>query len=258
MGTTMETEVSRAEVPSVPSALVAPPPRKVQITGSGIALASLTIVVIAAAVIYACFVATEAARQFQIRAALRGHGNETAAQIDQLRNPYHAVKEYVDYRFLADGKTYAGEAIVPLEDWHIIKSTGVIPIRYLPENPAMNHPVGWEWSAFSEWDGYGVVIFIAGFLFALFIPGRMRFERRLAAEGIATTGVVTKCSVSGRSGNFITLTYEFHTKDGVSMRGRGSFQTRQEVGAHILILYFSQKPKKNVPYPLSAWRIATL
>jgi hypothetical protein len=68
--------------------------------------------------------------------------------------------------------------------------------------------------------------------------------------------VVTKCSVSGRGGEFITLRYDFRTQDDISMKGRGDFKTQREIGAKILILYLPQNPGKNIPYPRSAWRIA--
>jgi len=109
----------------------------------------------------------------------------------------------------------------------------------------------------SEWDPILTVSLVAGIGFILFILPKLLAERRLAAEGVPTTGVVTKCSVSGRSGEFINLKYDFRTQDGISVQGRGDFQTRQEIGARILVLYLPQKPRQNIPYPLSAWRIAS-
>ena len=46
----------------------------------------------------------------------------------------------------------------------------------------------------------------------------------MTAEGLVTTGAVTKCRASGRGGQFITLTYEFRTRDGDSVQGRAVFQ----------------------------------
>ena len=107
----------------------------------------------------------------------------------------------------------------------------------------------------SELELYFVVVLVAGLGFSLFILPRMKFERRVAAEGVATFGMVTKCMVSGRRGNFVDLKYEFRTQDDALVRGRGTFQTRQEIGTKILVLYLPQKPKRNIPYPLSSWRI---
>ena len=110
----------------------------------------------------------------------------------------------------------------------------------------------------SEWDPYFVLILVAGLGCIFFILPQIQFQRRLAAEGVATIGVVTKCSVSGRGGSFMNLKYDFRSEDGISVQGRESFQSRQEIGARILILYLPQKPRQNIPYPLSAWRIAKL
>jgi hypothetical protein len=253
----MESASTRAETSLISPESIGPPPRKVQLTGKGIALALVAAIIIAIALLYACFIAREAARQLQIRTALRSAGNETMGQIESVRNPYHALKEYVDYSFIADGKTYTGEAIVPHEDYQSISQASSLAIRYLPENPSVNHPVDWEWSPMTEWDAYFVVILIAGLGCILFIPPQMQFQRSLARKGAVAIGVVTKCSVSGKWGEYITLRYEFRTQDGSAAQGRGSSQTRQEIGAKILILYLPQEPRRNVPYPLSSWRIAS-
>jgi hypothetical protein len=251
----MKSESSPAETPLIPPELVGPPPRRVELTGSGLALAVLTAVILGIAVIFTCFIAAETVRELQIQTALRSGGNETVAKIDKLHQPY-PVKEYVDYTFIGDGKTYTGKAIVPLETYHIVKSATSLTIRYLPENPTVNHPVDWEWSAMSEWDPILTVSLVAGLGFLFFVLPQMLFERKLVAQGIATIGIVTKCLVSGRSGEFINLKYDFRTRDGISVQGSGDFKTRQEIGAKILVLNLPQNPKQNILYPRSAWRIA--
>jgi hypothetical protein len=251
----MESEPSQAEAPAISPELIGPLPRRIQLTVNGITLAVVTAIISASAVIFTCFIAAEAARQVQIRTALRSADNETLGKIEKLHQPY-SLKEYVDYTFIANGKTYRGKAIVPLEVYHTIRLASSLSIRYLPENPALNHPVDWEWSVRSEWDPIFTVILVAGLGCLLFLVPRMRFERRLAIEGVAAIGVVTKCSVSGRGGEFINLKYDFRTQDGILVQGRGDFKTRQEIGTKILILYLPQKPKQNGPYPLTAWRIA--
>jgi hypothetical protein len=252
----MGSEFSGASAKVISSDLIGPPQRKIELTGSGIALVMMTTAIIGIATIWFCFIAAEAARQFQIRTALQGAGNEIDGQIVGIRNPMRALKEYVDYTFIADGRTYSGQAIVPLEDFHIIRLNSGLSIRYLPENPAVNHPADWEWSAVHELSAYFVLILLVGFGMISFILPQILFERRMTAEGLATTGAVTKCRVSGRGDQFITLTYEFHTQDGSSVQGRGSSKAEQEIGARIPILYLSQNPKKNIPYPTSTWRIA--
>jgi hypothetical protein len=252
----MESKSSRAEEPAISPEVVGTPPRRIRLTGNGITLVVVAAGLFGIAAVYACSVGTEAARQYQIRTALRSASNETVGKIEELRNPRHGLKEYVDYTFVVDGKTYSGEAIVPLENYRSIRLTSSLPIRYLPENPAANHPVDWEWSVILELDPYFVLAFLAGLGCILFIPPQMQFERRLAAGGLATIGVVTNCSVSGKYGSFINLKYDFRTQDGILVQGRGSFRTQQEIGAKILILYLPKKPRQNIPYPVSAWRIA--
>lgn len=253
----METEVSRAEPCAISPEDIGPPPRRVQLTGNGIASAVVAAAFIGIAVIYAGFVASEAVRQMEIRSALRGGVTQTMGKVETLRSPFHAIKEYVGYTFIADGKTYAGEAIVPPAEIHTVSLNSDLPIRYLPENPAVNHPVDWEWSVISEWDAYFIPILVVGLGCMFFITPQLLFERRMAVEGVVAIGVVTKCSVSGRGGSFINLTYDFRTREGSSVQGRGRFQARRQIGAKIAVLYLPQNPRRNIPYPISTWRIAT-
>lgn len=251
----MESEAGRAESPMISPEIVGPPPRKIELTGNGITLAIVTAVSIAIAAIFTCFIAAEALQQVQIRSDLPSGGNETLGKIERLHQPY-PLKEYVDYTFIADDKTYTGKAIVPLDVYHTIKSASSLSIRYLPDNPAVNHPVDWEWSIISEWDPFFTISLVAGLGCLLFLLPQLLFERKLAAEGAATIGVVKKCSVSGRGGQFVNLRYDFRTHDDIEVQGSGSFQTRQEIGAKLMVFYLPQKPSKNLPYPLSSWRIA--
>ena len=251
----MRPELTGSDAAEVSHESVGPPPRRARLTGRGVTSVSVTAAILIIAAIYSDSIAAEASKQLHIRTALRGGGNQALGQVHELRNPYHALKEYAEYTFVADGRTYTGEAIVPLELWHTIDSTGSLSILYLPENPIMNHPADWKWSPISEFDGYGVVILIAGLGCILFLLPQIQFERKLAVEGAATFGVVTKCSVRGKYGEFVTLMYEFQTEDGIAAHGRGTFGTPREIGTRILVLYLPQKTRRNAPYPLANWRV---
>jgi hypothetical protein len=250
----MESESSLADAPVISPDLVGPPPRTTELTGFGITLLIATACIIAAALIWAGFLANEALQQFQIRSALRNANAETVGSVERIRNP-RALKFYVDYTFRADGKMYAGEAIIPLQDVHVFRPAANLSISYLPENPAVNHPTDWEWSAVLELEAYFVLVVLVALGFFPFLP-QLRIQQRLVAEGITTIGVVTKCSVNGRYGTNIKLKYDFRTRDDILLQGRGSFRTEQEIGAKILVLYLPGNPRKNIPYPLSTWRIA--
>jgi hypothetical protein len=250
----MEDEYGQAEAGAISVEDVGPPPRRVELTAKGWGWAIATTIIVTIALIYAGFVGTEAARQIHVRNALRNAGNQATAQITAVPNPLHMLKFYVDYTFIEDGQTYTGEAIAPLLDVHGVLPGNSLAIRYLPQNPTVNHPADWEWSAISEFDGIMAFVLIAVCGIS-FVPSQLRFERRLASHGIATMGVVTKCSVRGRGGVFITLKYKFRAQEGTEMQGRGDFETRQELGTKILILYSPRKPRQSAPYPFSNWRI---
>src|SRR5579863_1241674 len=119
---------SQGKEPVISPEAVGPPPRRIQLTANGITLAVVTAVIVAMAVVYACFVTTEAARQFHIRTELRSGSIEVMGKIEALRNPYHGLKEYVGYTFVANDKTFTGEAIVSLEYYHSVRLTNSLPI----------------------------------------------------------------------------------------------------------------------------------
>jgi hypothetical protein len=150
----------------------------------------------------------------------------------------------VSYRFLVDGVTYSGEAKEPAGGTSLEKADE-IPIRFLPSNPAINHPDAWEWSPAIGWlYTAGEIFFTAmgGFVFAFFWR-----DRRLAREGKAAAGVVTSCTRDDRR---FDVGYEFCTEDGLPMRGKSDCADEYGVGARVWILYLPQKPRRNQMYPL--------
>jgi hypothetical protein len=82
----------------------------------------------------------------------------------------------------------------------------------------------------------------------------MRTERQLLSEGTPAMGVVTKCSIVGRG--TVYLKYEFRAADGIAIKGSGSYASLQDPGAHIVVLYAPQNPRRNRPYPVPSYRVA--
>ena len=74
-------------------------------------------------------------------------------------------------------------------------------------------------------------------------------ERKLAREGKVAEGVVTDCV---QEKNQFRVEYEFHTEDGVLIKGNDDFENAYGAGARIWILYLPQKPKEIIAthYPI--------
>jgi hypothetical protein len=233
----------------IPSELSGQLPRRTRITSDVVTTAVMAMIFLALALAGICWLSINAIQKIQIREALRSDSSETDGEI------VRTGRSYVYYRFAVNGMSFTGEAHVPEQQWTGVMESGSLPIRYLPANPAVNHPSAWEESTISVWL---IVIFPDLVLFILAALGIMLFlqlrtGRRMVAEGTPAVAVITKCTpAKGRSG--IGIEYEFRTEDGRVINGRSGFVSLQEIGASICILYLATNPLQNQPYELLNFR----
>jgi hypothetical protein len=180
--------------------------------------------------------------------------NEVIGTVDALTSGRRGGGR-VQYSFAAaNGAMYSGEAQVPDDMFSGLLVSNPIAVRYLPADPNVNHPAGWEESDFSIWaKPFAPAIFVVSGLSTLL---SMRGQRRLVAEGTPAVAVVTDCSsAKGRSGYF-SLTYKFHTEDGTEIEGNGRYGSRLETGTKFVVLYLPQNPLRNAPYASAYYRAA--
>ena len=166
-------------------------------------------------------------------------------------------KSEVDYTFTVDGRSFTGEASMPNQVAKSLDRFDRLPIRYLPSNPAINHPAAWEESR-SPWLGIALAILSAA---GAFLPlGWLRNDRRLVAEGKPTVAVITKW-VRGSKGG-AGADYEFRTECGSATTGStrsAMFDwnvVRQKTGVAICVLYLPTNPRQNLPYEELGYRVA--
>ena len=74
------------------------------------------------------------------RSALRQDSAEVTGKFT------HLGRAGVRYTFIAYGGTFSGSSAVPPRLMRGLEESSSIGIRYLPSNPAINHPAAWEWS----------------------------------------------------------------------------------------------------------------
>jgi hypothetical protein len=183
-------------------------------------------------------------KQFQQRAVLRSESRVVVGTVTGFSIARFAPTG-VKYKFTVNGVTYSGEAKEP-PDGTSLEKADTIPIRFLPSNPAINHPDAWEWSITIGWYyAAGEVFFTAMGTLAF---GALWRDRRLVREGKAAAGVVTKCISDDRR---FDVEYQFRTEDGLSMKGKSDCADEHGVGARVWILYLPRKPRRNHMYPLS-------
>jgi len=180
----------------------------------------------------------------QQRSALRQDGAEVQTEITFLGRVGRG-SDIVRYTFSANSENISANAKVPPESMRGLRESKLITVRYLPSNPAINHPAAWEWSLLSNWPA--IFVLMAFMPFGLF-PVRWHRQRKLLAwGGKPVAAVVTKCAADGSS---FSLNYEFRTETGAAVGGSGHTKVRQELGSEIWILYLLRNSRRNHPYPV--------
>lgn len=147
-----------------------------------------------------------------------------------------------------NGATFAGKARVPKQLLHTVEDSKTLPVRYLPGNPALNHPAAWKGSMPSDRKTFliffGILaLFGVGLLVSLF------GERRLLAKGTPVLAMITSCQPASNGVGFV-VKYAFSAGGRPLREGNGWLEKRQEVGAKTWVLYLPQKPRQNHTYPM--------
>jgi hypothetical protein len=245
----MNLEASSHGTPEMPDELAGPLPRKVEMDSNDARfLLAVVLIFVVGGAIFCGWYIFDSINQAHQRAALRSDGRDVVGEVTGL--PTGRGTEYVKYSFTFKGKDFSGKARIPGHSGIVLNVRDHILIRFLPSNPAVNHPDAWEWSALMDTVPVGFFAFFAlitvvGLIFT-------RRERRLVREGVAVRGAVTSCT---RNDGQFKLKYEFRTEEGILMTGSSSCKNSYETGTCIWILYLPQRPQRNCSYPLPGYSI---
>jgi hypothetical protein len=201
-----------------------PEPRTARITSAGVT--TLAIVAILFSLAGTAWFGLRAKHELDRRAALRQGSVQTLGEIARLYYPGQSNNLWVQYTFPVDDTIYAGKAVVPDKFASALRGTDVLEIRYVPDNPAVNHPADWEQTTFSSFTP--LFLPAAPGIFAMLLLAQVRVQRRLRAQRTLAFAVSTKRS---RARNNFRLMYKFHTKGAVAPSGRNQSEARMEPGA---------------------------
>ncbi len=236
---------------TTPPELTRPSPRTVRMTGDGTTTMVYALVLLALAVAGFVWFSMRAVQGLELRDALRRSGVVASGEITRLHYAGKSRILVVTYTFSVGGTFYRGEAPAPGRLRHTFQEHDFLDVRYLSNNPALNHPAAWEQSTLSALTPLIVpfVPVLLAYLFLIDLP----FEKRLAAEGMFAAATVTN-TFSARSG--FGVKYEFHTPDGATVEGSRVCDSRREIGTKIQVIYLPQNPQRNQIYPLRYYRVA--
>ena len=226
-------------------------PRETQLTARGRFMLVMSWMFLLAAVPLYVWMHNDVVQKTQRNTLLRTQGQEVNGEISRLWSGDRGREHMVGYAFTANGVRLRGEASVPADKWAGIQKTGFLPVRYLPSNPAINHPAAWETSTNIWLPLIAPAILAAG---GAFLFWTLRRQNQLTAEGVAAPGVVVRCV---RVKNGWMVRYQFRVKGGAIEKGRSQTNRKFEAGAPVCILYRSDNPRRNDLYPGCSYRVAS-
>ena len=230
-------------------------PREVRIAGAGIAVRAIGFLLIIAAPIVCLFWAPKLNSTESTRDAMARNGQAVNAEVVRVWETKDESKQtWVAYRFDAAGHNADGRSKAPRKIWTTLRVGSVIPVRFLPRNPKINHPAEWEESRFPIWiiGGLGAVLCALGG----FLQYRVARQRGLLEEGRTAPGIITKYVQVERSR---IAHYEFVLLNGSVVKGRcRAARNLPPVGGSVTVIYDAENPKRNSTYPMVFWKLANV
>jgi hypothetical protein len=220
--------------------------RPVQLTGAGIAMLVVAGAMLLGAVAAGIGLGTTARRQAQEHRLLSEQGVSTEAQITRVwRTGGEDNQHLVSYRFTVQERAYVARKKVPQRIWQTLKVGSSLPVRFLPSNPKVNHPTGWDDTPMPPWAPY--LVFAAMVAVASVLAMLLRKQMQLLTEGRPAPGTVTS---HRRTKDGTIIRYEFQLLNGATAKGRGQTRRPPAIGSQICVLYDPENPRRNAPYPL--------
>ena len=222
--------------------------RPVRLTGAGIALLVVAGAMLLGAVAAGIGLGTTARRQAHEHLLLREQGVTTDARITRLwsSTSKEDKRYWVAYRFTVQERAHEARHQVPTRIWQTLTVGSSLPVRYLPSNPKVNHPTGWDDAPMPNW----VPFLVSGELavIAVVLAMLLRRQVRLLTEGRPAPGIVTG---HRRTRNGTVIRYEFQLLNGATAKGRGQSRRPPGIGSPVCVLYDPENPRRSAPYPLT-------
>ena len=178
--------------------------------------------------------------------ALKRDGHEATASVTKIIHPRRSG-DVVYFTFPFGGTIYHGEAQISDFQAMRVQVGGQLPIQFLPSDPSVNHPIGWDYWGFGQIVAYGWGLMVVG----LGVKGlvSMYLQRRLGRIGWVTEGKVIACAPKGSR---FRVDYVFSTEDQTECDGATEDSYDEyKYGAKIRVIYMRHNPKRNDTYPLA-------
>ncbi len=185
--------------------------------------------------------------------AFREHAIVTSAVVTRKwRASGDDRPRWVAYEYTVNGRRLPGEARASRALWESLEPGSIIPVRFDDERPERSFAWGREPRTVPA--GVPYLAGLAGIASGALLTIPLFRQRRLLAEGRAALATVTQ-RTKGQHGE--TVRYEFRTLSGARFTGQTTRASKTPaVGGTLWVIYESEDPRHNSPYPVSLVRLA--
>ncbi len=240
---------------TAPPPLTQSGPREVELTGAGVVLATVGILLLAVSLGAGIALHGEAQRQAGNRRALIESGTMVTGEVTRLWSDGDDRRR-VAYRFVVDGREYSGRTRVSENRRRTLDVGAPLAIRYVPGAPHVHDLGGTPRGTMPVWLPLLVAPLIAGTGALCFLAiGR---QRRLLSDGRVAPAVVTgHHTQKSNHGTHRSLTFQFPLLSGAVVSGKsGTSSKPPAVGSVICVVYDPERPSRHRSYPMSLVRPA--
>jgi hypothetical protein len=229
--------------------------REIRLTGGGIALLALAMLLGLGGVVAGIALHRQAARETETAILLDAQGVRAEATVTRVwKSGGKSPQGWASYQFTHGGAIYEKRLKPPRNVWGRLREGDTLPIRFLPSDPSVNHPEDWSDRPMPPWLPYliAALLIVTGGLLAAVVQR----QTRLLAEGQPALGVIVRHKRADHGQT--ALYYEFRQLSGAVAQGRSVKKTAIPIGEQVCIIYNPDNPKRNAMYPLPLVRLATL
>jgi hypothetical protein len=223
--------------------------REVRLSGQGRFLAVISAFFLIGGFALGIYLARSIRREAHAQRLLDQQGVTADAVVTRLwRSGDKENTPRVSYRFECQGAICTNSVSAPLVVWRKLKVGARLPVRFVPSQPTISHPVDWPWKGIPFWIPYFATAMFAGC--AALLAYQLARQMRLLSEGRAVPGRVTGI----RKAKGLVVLYEFEV-NGAKLKGRAHVRKMPLPGEPVCVLYDPENPRRNTLYPMETVRL---